>query len=124
MRLLNFITIILSSIHFSNDNFINIPCMFFILISLLYYGSYKWSQYIALFYMSFIHTPLHFYRLQLSTIEYIIPIFSFIIIYKMSYLNHILITIIQSGGKQPNSMIHKLLLGIINAHIICNLLIT
>ena len=44
MNVLNIITVLLSSLHFSYDNIINIKYTLFLLIYLLYYGKEKWCS--------------------------------------------------------------------------------
>ena len=121
VSLLNTLTIILSSIHFSEDNIFNEYQIFFFLSVLLYYGEQEWSQNIMLGYMSCIHTPLHFYRLQLSVKEYIPCICFLIFIYQWNGFIELLKKIVVSGGREPNTITHKMLLGVINGHILCNI---
>jgi hypothetical protein len=121
MNILNTITIILTSLHFSDDGYLNESQMFLCLLFLLYYGEQKWSQNIILGYMGFIHTPLHFHDLYLTNEQYYFCLFVLVFIYHWERLLTILKQIVVSGGRQPNTLSHKVLLGIINAHILCNL---
>lgn len=120
MNILNSITFILSCIHFSQDLILNIYETIFCLLLLIYYGNTLWSQYIILSYMSLIHVPIHFMNINLGLNSLLFLMMTFII---FNYCNFLMITldqIISSGGMSPNNKKHKLLLGIINAHIITN----
>lgn len=121
MNLLNAITIVNSSYHFSHDGYLNKKQMLICLFYLLYYGEYRWSQNIMLGYMGFIHTPIHFSHLYLSDNEIAFTLCTLICIYYWDGLLKLLKQIIYSGGRQPNTLYHKLLLGIINSHILCNI---
>ncbi len=46
------------------------------------------------------------------------------IFYNIDILQDNLKKIIESGGRLPNNKYHKLLLGVINAHTICNYFLT
>ena len=121
LKYINGITLLLSTIHFNNDiNFIEIYQTFLILIILIYYGRYKISQNIIIGYMALIHTPIHlYYNINSLLILGIYIIFS-IIIYNSNYIHNLINTIIISISSKPNTIEHKLLLSIINAHIIIN----
>lgn len=121
LEYINIITLLLSSIHFSNDiNFIRIYQTLLLLMILVYFGKYKISQNIIIGYMALIHTPIHLYHTidTLSKLEIYI-IFS-IIIYNFNYIHNLINTIITSVSSSPNNIEHKLILSIINAHIIVN----
>ena len=73
MNILNFITILTSTVHFTNDlYFFNCNDLYFFnyndillcLLLLLYFGEYKFPQYIILSYMSIIHVPIHLIKLH------------------------------------------------------------
>ena len=121
INLLNTITIILSSLHFSDDGYLNESQMFLCLLFLLYYGEQSWSQNIMLGYMGFIHTPHHFYNLYLTDEQYYVCFIALACIYHWEGLLTMLQKIVISGGRQPNTISHKVILGIINGHILCNL---
>ena len=78
------------------------------------------SQNIIISYMALIHTPIHLYHTidTLSKLEIYI-IFS-ILIYNFDYIHNLINTIITSVSSSPNNIEHKLILSIINAHIIVN----
>ena len=146
LEYINIITLLLSSIHFSSDldfynnihfiNYINLisninvnnNSIYFIriyqtlllLMILVYFGKHKISQNIIIGYMALIHTPIHLYHTidTLSKLEIYI-IFS-IIIYNFNYIHNLINTIIRSVSSSPNNIEHKLILSIINAHIIVN----
>ena len=59
MNILNSITVLLSSLHFKNDLYLNEYYILTILSFLLLFGNYKFSQTIILTYMSLIHVPMH-----------------------------------------------------------------
>ena len=122
MKLLNISTYILSCIHFSYDNSIPTEYIPWILFILLYNGTHPLSHYTILTYMSFIHVPIHYLQFSLTMFQSIFVIGFFICISNIYYLQHTLYIILISGGRYPNTYTHKLLLGIINSHIITNLL--
>ena len=65
MNILNFITILTSTVHFTNDlYFFNCNDILLCLLLLLYFGEYKFPQYIILSYMSIIHVPIHLIKLH------------------------------------------------------------
>jgi hypothetical protein len=122
INILNLITIITSAFHFSQDIiYLNYIETLSVLLILLYYGEYKLSQNIMISYMSLIHTPLHLYNINFNYINIIILFSTYIIFYNINILQNILKIIINSGGRLPNNNYHKLLLGIINAHILTNI---
>lgn len=123
MNILNTITFILSCIHFSYDNIIPTEYIPWILGILLYNGTHPISIYSILSYMSLIHVPIHYSQLSLSILQCMFIFISFLWISQWYYLQHTLSIIISSGGRYPNTYTHKLLLGIINSHIITNLLL-
>ena len=122
MNVLNSITFLLSCIHFSYDYLLTIPQIAFSLLVLLYHGTNIWSQIILLAYMSLIHVPIHFIDINLTFHTQLLLIITFIIFYYCNLLMNTLNQIIISGGLLPNNTEHKLLLGVINAHIVTNLL--
>jgi hypothetical protein len=122
MNVLNSITFSLSCIHFSYDLLLTIPQICLSLFFLLSYGKSKWSQSILLSYMSLIHVPIHFMNINLTFYTLLLLMTTFIIFYHCSLLMNTLDLIVMSGGPLPNNIKHKLLLGVINAHIITNLL--
>ena len=121
IKLLNSITFILSGIHFSYDCLIDIRYIYIILYFLLYYGYTKISQYFILIYMSLIHVPIHFSKIEMTLLAYYLIPVTFIIFYNFDILHYLLNDIVKSGGRSLNNNYHKLLLGIINSHIIVNL---
>ena len=129
MNILNFITILTSTVHFTNDlYFFNCNDLYFFncndillcLLLLLYFGEYKFPQYIILSYMSIIHVPIHLIKLHYDYITLLLLFSTYMIFYNINILQDILKKIIESGGRLPNNKYHKLLLGVINAHTICN----
>ena len=124
MNILNSITFLLSCIHFSYDLLLTIPQIGLALFSLLTRGDSKWSQSILLSYMSLIHVPIHFMNINLTFYTLLLLMTTFVIFYHCSLLMNTLDQIIVNGGRLPNNIEHKLLLGVINAHIVCNLAIT
>ena len=72
-------------------------------------------------YMSLIHVPLHLSRIQLDYYTILVLMITYTFMYHFTYLLHVTDTIIKSGGTLPNTYSHKLLLGVINAHILTNL---
>jgi hypothetical protein len=120
MKLLNCITLLLSVIHFYQDNIFTYHQIIFGLCILLYYGDYLLSQILILFYLCIIHIPIHYYHFTFTHIQYIFLILTYIVIYYLQFIQDTLIIIIKSGGKLPNNYIHKLLLLIINSHVITN----
>ena len=122
--ILNFITILLSVLHFSYDlYFINYFDILLVLLVLLYFGEYKFSQYIIISYMSLIHIPLHLYKIDHNYFNLLLLLLTYFIIYNFELLMNNITIILESGGRLPNNNYHKLLLGIINAHILTNLYI-
>ena len=122
--ILNFITILLSVLHFSYDlYFINYFDILLVLLVLLYFGEYKFSQYTIISYMSLIHVPLQLYKINYNYYNIILLLLTYFIIYNFDLLMNYIIIILESGGRLPNNNYHKLLLGIINAHILTNLYI-
>ena len=121
-KLLYLITFIKSIIHFKNDYIFDIKYIFFGLLFLLYYGKYKISQNILIFYMSLIHVPIHIYKFNPNNHKILYLIGFYIIFYNINYLHKKIGKIIENGGKITDN-IDKLLLGIVNAHIWCNLCI-
>jgi hypothetical protein len=122
--ILNFITILLSVLHFSYDlYFINYFDILLVLLVLLYFGEYKFSQYTIISYMSLIHVPLQLYKINYDYFNIILLLLTYFIIYNFDLLMNNIIIILESGGRLPNNNYHKLLLGIINAHILTNLYI-
>jgi hypothetical protein len=122
INILNFITIFTSALHFSQDlyfmNYFNILLSLFIL---LYFGEYKWSQYFLIAYMSIIHVPLHLYNINYDYDMIYLLILTYTLFYNLTFIQDYLNMIIESGGRRPNNIYHKLLLGVINAHIILNI---
>ena len=119
-RLLYTTTFFKSIIHFYEDCIFNITTISLGLFLLLYYGKHRLSQYIILTYMSLIHVPIHFYRIELSDSQILFLIIIYIIFYKIQYLHNKIEKLIKNGGIIDNN-IDKLLLGVINSHILCNL---
>ena len=74
--------------------------------------------------MSLIHVPIHFMNINLTFYTLLLLMTTFVIFYHCSLLMNTLDQIIVNGGRLPNNIEHKLLLGVINAHIVCNLAIT
>ena len=122
MNILNSITIALSCIHFYYDYLLTFPQIAFSLLILLYYGKETWSQIILLTYMSVIHVPIHFMSINIDIYCLLLLMITFIIFYHCDLLMNTLDQIIISGGFLPDNKEHKLLLGVINSHIVTNLL--
>lgn len=121
MNILNFITIITSTLHFSNDlYFLDVNDILLGLLILLYFGEYKWSQDFIISYISIIHVPRHLIILHYDYYTILLLLCTYIIFYNTNILQDNLKKIIESGGRLPNNKYHKLLLGVINAHTICN----
>lgn len=121
LKYINIITLILSSVHFNNDiEFMKIYYIFLILVILIYYGNYKLSQNIIIFYMALIHTPIHLYNNIDTILKLSIYIIFSLSIYYFNYIHNLTNTIINSISNKPNNIEHKLILSIINAHIIVN----
>ena len=121
INILNFITILTSTLHFSNDlYFLNSDDILLCLLILLYFGEYKFSQYMILSYMSIIHVPIHLIKLHYDYYTISLLLYTYMIFYNIDILQDNLKKIIESGGRLPNNKYHKLLLGVINAHTICN----
>ena len=70
--------------------------------------------------MSLIHVPIHFYRIELNDNQILFLLFIYLIFYKIDYLHNKIDKIVKNGGIIDNN-IDKLLLGVINSHILCNL---
>jgi hypothetical protein len=120
MNLLNSITFLLSVIHFQQDNIFSYEQIVFGLFILLYFGKTYLSQIIILLYMCLFHVPIHYGKFTFIYIEYTFLILTYIVIYHLQFIQNTLNIIIKSGGLLPNNSIHKLLLSIINAHVITN----
>ena len=120
MKVLNTSSIVISMIHFYQDNILPLEIIIIGLPILLYYGDNSYSQYIIMGYMSCIHVPIHITSIYLTIYQWIFTIFVFCCIYQMNYLLNHLSSIIHSGGRLPNTTLHKLLLGIIHSHIFTN----
>jgi hypothetical protein len=120
MYLLNSISLLLSVIHFYQDNMFTYTQLIFGLSILLYYGEKYLSQITILLYMFIIHVPSHYHKFTFTYIEYIFLILTYIVIYHLQFIQNTLNIIIKSGGLLPNNYIHKILLSIINAHVITN----
>ena len=118
-RLLYTTTLLKSIIHFYYDNIFDIKTISIGLILLLYYRKCKLSQYIIITYMSLIHVPVHLYRIELNCSQMVFLLFVYIIFYKLDILHRKIEDIVKNGGKIDNN-IDKLLIGIINSHILCN----
>ena len=118
-RLLYTTTFIKSVIHFYEDCIFDIKTISFALFLLLYYGKHRLSQYIILTYMSLIHVPIHLYRIEPNNSQIVFLIFMFSVFYKIDILHRKIENIVINGGKIENN-IDKLLIGIVNSHILCN----
>jgi hypothetical protein len=118
---LNTITFVSTIIHFNQDDILPMEVIIQVLLYLIYFGKYKISQYLILGYMTLIHVPIHLSRVQLDNVTIMILMVTYMFIYHFTYLLNVLDIIIKSGGKLPNTYTHKLLLGVINAHILSNL---
>ena len=70
--------------------------------------------------MSIIHVPIHLIKLYYDYYTISLLLFTYMIFYNIDILQDNLKKIIESGGRLPNNKYHKLLLGVINAHTICN----
>lgn len=119
-KLLYTTTFLKSIIHFYGDQIFDIKFISFGLFLLLYYGKHRLSQYIILSYMSLIHVPIHFYRIELNDNQILFLLCIYIFFYKIDYLHNKIDKIVKNGGMIDNN-IDKLLLGVINSHILCNL---
>ena len=120
MYLLNSITILLSIIHFYQDNVFSYNQLIFGLCILLYYGTSYLSQITILLYMCMIHIPNHYNNFTFTYHQYIFLFITYFVIYHLQFIHKTLHIIIKSGGLLPNNSIHKILLVIINAHVITN----
>lgn len=118
--ILNTITLVLSILHFSEDNILPLEVILYILPILLYFGEYRISQYIMSGYLSFIHIPIHFTYTLLNYHTIVTLMLFYMCIYNFTPLLNLLDEIIASGGRLPNNNRHKLLLGIVNAHVLTN----
>ena len=118
-RLLYTTTFLKSVIHFYEDCIFDITTISFGLFLLLYYGKYRLSHYIILTYMSLIHVPIHLYRIELNDSQIVFLIIMFTVFYKIDILHRKIENIVINGGKIENN-IDKLLIGIVNSHILCN----
>lgn len=118
-RLLYTTTFLKSVIHFYEDCIFDITTISFGLFLLLYYGKYRLSQYIILSYMSLIHVPIHLYRIELNDCQIVFLIFMFSVFYKINILHKKIENIVINGGIIDNN-VDKLLIGIVNSHILCN----
>ena len=72
--------------------------------------------------MSVIHVPIHFMSINIDIYCLLLLMITFIIFYHCDLLMNTLDQIIISGGFLPDNKEHKLLLGVINSHIVTNLL--
>ena len=70
--------------------------------------------------MCLFHVPIHYGKFTFIYIEYTFLILTYIVIYHLQFIQNTLNIIIKSGGLLPNNYIHKILLSIINAHVITN----
>ena len=120
MYLLNTITVLLSIIHFHKDNLFSYNQLILGLSILLYYGKNFFSQITILLYMCMIHIPNHYNNFIFTYSQYIFLLITYFVIYHLQFIHNTLHIIIRSGGLLPNNHIHKLLLIIINAHVITN----
>ena len=118
---LNTVTFVLTIIHFNQDDIIPLEILIQSLLFLVYLGEYRLSQYLILGYMSLIHVPIHLSRIQLDHFTIVVLMMTYTFMYHFTHLLYVIGTIIKSGGTLPNTYSHKLLLGIINAHILTNL---
>lgn len=113
-------TFLKSIIHFYYDGILDIQTICFSLCFLLYYRKYRLSQYILYIYMSLFHVPIHLSKLYLNYYEILFLICVYIVFYKIDYLHIKINKIIKNGGVIDDN-IDKLLIGVINSHILCNL---
>ena len=120
MDVLNTITLVLSILHFSEDNIIPLEVILYMLPILLYFGEYRISQYIIIGYMSFIHVPIQLSYTLLNYRTILTLMLFYMCVYNFTPLLNLLDELITSGGRLPNNNRHKLLLGILNAHILTN----
>lgn len=118
-KLLYTTTFLKSIIHFYDDLIFDVKTISFGLFLLLYYGKYRLSQYVILTYMSLIHVPIHFYRIELNRNQILFLLFIYLTFYKINFLHNNIDKIVKNGGIINNN-IDKLLLGVINSHILCN----
>ena len=117
----NTVTFVLTIIHFNQDDIVPLEILIQSLLFLVYFGEYRFSQYLILSYMSLVHVPLHLSRIQLDYYKILVLMMTYTFMYHFTYLIHVIDTIIKSGGRLPNTYSHKLLLGVINSHILTNL---
>jgi len=120
MDIINTITFISSIYHFDRDNIIPLEIQIYLFPLLLYYGSYRISQCTIVSYMCFLHVPIHLSRIHLNYYMIITLIIFYICVYNCEPLLQTVEIIMRSGGRLPNNTIHKLILGIVNAHILTN----
>ena len=71
-------------------------------------------------YLSFIHVPIQLSYTLLNYRNIVILMLFYMCVYNFNPLLNLLDEIITSGGRLPNNNGHKLLLGILNAHILTN----
>ena len=121
LDILNSLLIIGTIEHFSHDMNLSFYHMSFISLPLLNYRENRYIQNFIIIYLGFIHTPLAYYKLyhKLSLINYILNSITYYIVFNNKSLTDIIEYMIYFPGKEyKNIYLQKLLLGIINSHII------
>ena len=125
--ILNSFLIIGTIEHFSHDMNLSFYHILFISLPLLKYRENRYTQNFIIFYLGFIHTPLAYRKLyhKLSLINYILNFITYYIVFNNERLiNNIKSMIYQPGKKNKDIYLQKLLLGIINSHIILHFIVS
>ena len=120
INILNFGTILLSTYHFSQDMPLSFNNLLLLLLIFIFLGEYKFSQNLFILFMCFIHVPIHLYQLTYNIYSISLLSSTFVLFYNCDTLIFTIKNIVESGGRKPNNIFHKLILGIINAHILAN----
>ena len=124
-RVLLWITYSLSAFHFAHDIFHFVP--FYLrymgymigLGMLLYFRKHRWSQYTILAYLGCIHTPLHLIR-YMNHQNNVVVAFTGAFIYANQWIQRYMNAIVTKGEIETTSRKNRLLISVLNAHILVN----
>ena len=116
-------TFLLSGLHFSKDFEISLYKIYFTLGLGIYFGDISWIQNSLLGYMSFIHVPIHYYKVGIINKWILYQLFCLLFsigVYKNNYLLNKIDNIIKNKGNIEDTYINRCLYSVINSHIILN----